>query len=98
VWTQTSSYQVVAARFAERFEAEVLRYPKLRLHHMENDIKRGLAREKKLEQEILDLKLKLRQSREANQEIIQVNKQLEATANSITDTIIPQHEKIIALK
>ena len=65
---------------------------------MENDIKRGLAREKKLEQEILDLKLKLRQSRDANQEIIQVNKQLEATANSITDTIIPQHEKIIALK
>jgi len=33
-----------------------------------------------------------------NQEITRVNQRLEATATSITDTIIPQHEKIIELK
>jgi len=49
VWTQTSSYQVQAARLAERFEAELLRYPKLRCHHLKNDIKKGQLREEAME-------------------------------------------------
>ena len=65
---------------------------------MENDMKRYQARIKALEQEILELKLKLKKSKEMNEEITLVNQKLEDTANSITDTIIPQHEKIIELK
>ena len=59
---------------------------------MEKEDNRKLRKEVKLLQELLA------NARQLNQEVTKINQQMEATATSITDTILPQTQKIISLK
>ena len=52
----------------------------------------------RLETERSDIMHRLQKTQELNQEITRINQTLEATATSMTDTILPQHKKIMNLK
>ena len=98
VWTQTYNTQVRTAKFCERFELEVLAYPKGKYLELERKFKMEREAHIKLQEEHRQLQRRLQQQNELNQEITRINQTLEKTADEITATILPQHQKIISLK
>ena len=98
MWTQTYNTQVRHAKFCERFETEVLAYPKGKYLELERKYKMEREEHAKLKEEHRLLQRRNLQQSELSQEITRVNKTLEKTADEITATILPQHQKIINLK
>ena len=87
-----------AARFAERFEDELIKWPRYRVKCVQDKLNEQYAKVARLEEQRADIWQRFNKTKELNQEITRINQVLEATASSITDQILPQTQKIISLK
>jgi len=76
VWTQTSCISVQAARFAEKFEEECLKYPKHRVYHYEQQQKRDKEKLMERDDKIKYLGNRVKELRDLNEEVTRINQKL----------------------
>jgi len=69
---------------------ELMKYPKGKELELQRELKMEKKDNRDLREEVKLLKELLANANQLNQEITRINQKLEATATSITDTILPQ--------
>jgi len=69
---------------------ELMKYPRGKELELQRELKMEKKDNRELREEVKVLKELLANARQLNQEITRINQKLEATATSITDTILPQ--------
>ena len=92
------SFQVQAAKLAQRYEDELTRYPKARVLQLQDDVLREEKRTRAAEQRAADLGMKLSEARDIKQELREFYAKLDAIAAKINGQMVPQTETIVQLK